>query len=297
VYGPTARVKFFNRLPDVSAGTWNVASVVAGNVSATQNVSLPISLSIDDGGRLRLAGHTVDVQTLSSHRGTLVMDDAADTLIVRQLADLSGAASLTAGSLILQGDVRISRMGTNASAFAGSPAHRTVFAGSGTQNVSMPDDGQSYFGSVQLDGPGVVVLNDSIDVHGSLLAFGNGTLRSPSGRRVTVRAGLNVAGLTVDGAWLDVAGGTLSRFDNVTFHSFGGGPALLRVNQPGTGSTFTMHNLVFDVPSGSGPSWIEASDTDPSTGSLQLDVVSPQAASGPAATVVSNGASVGWRTE
>ena len=298
VYGDkTNRVKFFTRLPDVSAGTWNLASVVAGNVTATQNIALPLSLSIDDGGRLRLAGHTVDVEQLNSYRGTLVMDSPQDTLIVRSGASLYGRSDLSAGTLVLKGDVRISRMGGNASAFAGSSAHRTVFAGTGTQNVYMPDDGQSYFGSVQLDGPGVVMLNDSIDVHGRLLAFGSGTLRSQSGHRVTVRGGLNVGGLTLDGVWLDVDGGTLSQFDNVTFRSFGGGPALLRVRHPGTGSAFTMHNVVFDVPSGYGPSWIEASDTDPTTGALQLDVVSPQAASGPAATVVSNGASVDWRTE
>jgi hypothetical protein len=291
-------LKVASRIPDVSGGVYDVAMTsVIGAVTGTKDETLATRLFVERGGTLSPGGHRLDVTSLTTGEGLLVMNDPSDSLIVREQADFYGPAALTAGSLVLKGDVRISRMGGNASAFAGSSAHRTVFAGAGTQNVYMPDDGQSYFGSIQLDGPGVVVLNDSIDVHGRLLAFGNGTLRSQSGRRVTVRGGLNVGALTMDGVWLDVDGGTLSRFDNVTFRSFGGGPALLRVRHPGTGSAFTMHNVVFDVPSGYGPSWIEASDTDPATGALQLDVVSPQAANGPAATVVSNGASVGWRTE
>jgi hypothetical protein len=291
-------LKLASRIPDVSGGVYDVAMTsVIGAVTGTKDEMLPTRLFVERGGTLSPGGHKLDVTALTTGDGLLVMSDPSDSLIVREQADFYGPAALTAGSLVLKGDVRISRMGGNASAFAGSSAHRTVFAGAGTQNVYMPDDGQSYFGSIQLDGPGAVMLNDSIDVHGRLLAFGSGTLRSQSGRRVTVRGGLNVGSLTLDGVWLDVEGGTLSRFDNVTFRSFGGGPALLRVRHPGTASAFTMHNVVFDVPSGYGPSWIEASDTDPATGALQLDVVSPQAAGGPAATVVSNGASVFWRTE
>jgi hypothetical protein len=103
-----------------------------------------------------------------------------------------------------------------------------------------------------------------------------------------------VAGLVLDGVWLDVNGGTLTRFDNVTFQTLAA-PALLRIRHAGSGQTFTMNNINFNVPGGPGSYWIDAEDTDSATGALTLDVVSPQAADGPTYTRTTNGAVVTWR--
>src|SRR5947199_10184141 len=105
----------------------------------------------------------------------------------------------------------------------------------------------------------------------------SGVLRAQTPRVVKVSGGLNVAGLVLDGVSLDVNGGTLTRFDNVTFQTFYA-PALLRIRHAGTGNVFTMNNIYFLLPPSQGSYWIDAEDTDAATGALTLDVVSAQAA-------------------
>jgi len=125
------------------------------------------------------------------------------------------------------------------------------------------------------------------------MGAGSGVLRAQTPRVVKVSGGLNVAGLVLDGVSLDVNGGTLTRFDNVTFQTFYA-PALLRIRHAGTGNVFTMNNIYFLLPPSQGSYWIDAEDTDAATGALTLDVVSAQAADGPSNTRVTNGAIVTW---
>jgi hypothetical protein len=92
-----------------------------------------------------------------------------------------------------------------------------------------------------------------------------------------------------------VTGGTLTRFDNVTFQGF---PPLLpyqmRIRHEGTDAALTMRDVQFLVTPEFGGMWIDADDTDATTPVFTLDIVSPQAANGPAYTR-QNGAVVSWR--
>jgi hypothetical protein len=86
-----------------------------------------------------------------------------------------------------------------------------------------------------------------------------------------------------------------TRFDRLTFRTFGHWPRCL-------GAATPVPRLCSHPRQGirrarrTWESWIGAADTDRDSAPLQLEVVSPQAANGAAATVVSHGASVTWRT-
>jgi hypothetical protein len=163
------------------------------------------------------------------------------------------------------------------------------------QTLTTPQDSSAQFGNVRIDNAAGVQIGADLFIRGQLMS-GGGTLRGTpgSGRTAFVRGGLNVAALTLDGVLLDVSGGALTRFDNVTFQN-ASGPALLKIRHAGTSDVFTMNNISFLMAPVEGQYWIDATDTDANTGALTIDVVSQQASSGAASTQVSGGAVVTWR--
>jgi hypothetical protein len=187
-------------------------------------------------------------------------------------------------------------MPSSVSAFHGSGTHTTVFAGTQPQSLTMPADSASYFNHFKVENPNEFQIPTDLDIRGKLIASG-ATLRSPywTTTRLKVAGGLDVAGLTLGNVSVDVSGGALTRFDNVTFEGASASGALLRIRNAGSATAFTMNNIAFLQPYGGGSLWVDATDTDPNTPPLLLDIVSPQAGDGPGGTAAANGATVQWR--
>lgn len=288
-------LKFARHLPDIAGGTYDVMyTSIVGNVTATRSETFPVGMYIEGGGSLTLGGYRLDVPALSVRDGALAMNNAADTLIVRQYAEFYGAANLTAGTLFVRGEMRISQMPGTSSAFNASSAHTTVLDGAQTQMLYMPQDTLSHFGNLRLDNSAGVQISDDLRIRGQLMGAGGGTLRSINSNTMFIDGGLNVAGLVIEGVQVDVNGGLLTRFDNVTFQNMMV-PTFVRIRHAGNTATFTMNNLTFLVPPTQGTLWVSAEDTDVATGPLTIDIVSAQAADGPANSAQLNGAQVTWR--
>ena len=78
---------------------------------------------------------------------------------------------------------------------------------------------------------------------GQLITTGQGTPVIRGGS-ISV-GGLNVNGLILDNAPLTSTGGTLTRFDNVTFQNFAGDAVQLTISHPGAAAGFTFAGLTF----------------------------------------------------
>jgi hypothetical protein len=286
-------LKFTSRLPQIGQGVYDVNSTaVTGNVVATTSETFAGSVFVIGGGRLTLNGHRIDASAFSTYDGALTMDNAADTLIVRNWAQLYGAHDLSAGTFIAQGELNIQQWTGGPSYYRALAPHTTVLAGTMTQQLALPAGTGSHFGHLRIDNVQGVNLGADIEVRGQLMGTG-GLLASQNFSAVNITGGLNVAALSVNGVRIDVHGGALTRFDNVTFQA-AGYPTSLRIRHPGEG-TFTMNNISFLQEPGADGAWIEAEDTNASTAALTLDVVSAQHATGPSYTRTLNGAVVTWR--
>ena len=97
------RVKVFTQLPEVSGGTYNAMTTIAGPLVATRNESFSQGLFIENGGSLRLAGHKITAANMGVMRGTFTMDTPNDTLIITSGASFNGVANLSAGTFIDHG--------------------------------------------------------------------------------------------------------------------------------------------------------------------------------------------------
>ena len=100
-------------------------------------------------GDFDLGGHTLRVQgdfATEPGGGTLSMHDAADSMHVMGNALFAGDAApgrLTAGTLVVEGDVRQQYIGSNFEAVQASGTHRTILAGSRPQTLRFDNPGRS----------------------------------------------------------------------------------------------------------------------------------------------------------
>src|SRR6185503_16535292 len=89
-------VKYTSQLPDIVGGTYQVqVSQIVGNVTATRNDTYTTPFFVEPGGNLTVGGRRLDMTMFGTHYGTLTMNDAADTLVVRNFAELYGVENLT----------------------------------------------------------------------------------------------------------------------------------------------------------------------------------------------------------
>ena len=106
-----------------------------------------------------------------------------------------------------------------------------------------------------------------------------------SGKKVTVSGGLNADGLILDNVLLDVSGGTITKFDNITFRGYSTAATQLTITPPS--GAFTFNNLTFSVTPSTGL-YIKA------VGSVTISLPGSSPADGSAFTATEGGAVVNW---
>jgi hypothetical protein len=134
----------------------------------------------------------------------------------------------------------------------------------------------------------VAPLNLAFSGQLSALASEIGVVNGDAGLTLSV-AGLDVDGMTVDNVRLISTGGTITRFDNVTFGTFATDARQLTINHPGD-STYTFNNLTFNTTPTTG-FHISANDTDGGT-PLTIQMANPNPATGIVEEL--NGAVIVW---
>ncbi|HEU4763822.1 MAG TPA: hypothetical protein VFS28_04170, partial [Gemmatimonadales bacterium] len=151
------------------------------------------SVTVAVGGSLDVGGHPLTVDSLFTNEGAdnLLMDDAADTVIVNTLAQFNGttpATPMTAGYLEIRGDLAVS---PNYDAFVATAGHVTRFAGAPVHLMDFPGEGNATpLGTLVVDS-GTVFFNDNSLVTGDLILH-NGLLADST----------KVAGIVVRGSVL-----------------------------------------------------------------------------------------------
>jgi hypothetical protein len=261
---------------------------IGGNAASIGNLS-------DAGGILTIgAGATVNAGTLTITGTNGQFRQAGGTLTVAGVASFGGASTvgqITGGTLVLNGP--FTQLSTvSASSFVASGSHRTIFAG-GTQTATIASPATTRFQDLEIDGPGTLTLGASITANGQLISTAGANAITSSGATITA-AGGNIDGLTLDNTLLVSNGGTLTRFDNVTFQNYSTSATPLTITHPGAATSFTFNNTQFLVTPTSG-SYLSVTDANPSDGLvLTIDLLASTPPNGSAQTATSGGAVVNW---
>lgn len=281
--------------PLVSVGT--IPTRVVGNRTLTgahAGAILVTSGALDIDGPASVGA---DLETALS--GTIQMTDASDTLVVAGSVSISGdgSSTMTDGVLVIQGDFVQQSIG----AFESAPAHRTVFAGSGSFSINFANPsfapGQSQFGTLVLDHPSASSATLGSDVYASVLETRNGSAYTLGGanRRLVTRGATNVANVTFSGVQWEIQDtqpivGPLS---TLQFTAMDVTISQLRVLRGG--GTVQLQSPTFGtVPSGG--AYLEVEDTNAGDGdSLTVTVTSPIPEFHGGAIIQASGAQIlGW---
>jgi len=220
-------------LGDISVGTLTVDGlastvpewsfedlVVATPTALVADHVLPGELTISgsQGGALTLAGRSLNVAGNATLSGPLVMSDPQDLLLVGgnilvnpASCAMSGASTLAAGTISIGGNfVAVNCAGH----YAAGLAHRTLFAGSTPQTLSITT-AQNRLGQFEVGAGSSLTLLSGIRVEANALV--QGTLTNNAGRTLTVVGTLeqtsaavinNLGTITVTGACVFDPAGT-----------------------------------------------------------------------------------------
>ena len=140
---------------------------------------------------LSLNGHSLVVgDSFSAVNAILVMENAADHLVVRGAVDFNDAASpdlrLTAGELVVGGSFR-------GAGFVASGSHKVGFEAADSVTVRF-DDSTSRLQNVDFTNPVSITLTTNTWIAGDVVANGDGYVRSVPGVRVRIDGNLDDAG-------------------------------------------------------------------------------------------------------
>lgn len=284
--------------------------VVQGTISAAGPL---MTGSLDITGNLNVNGQSIFARRLSTDGfGTLTMQSAADAVSVSGDATFNGGDTtglLTDGVLSIGGNFRQAfySWGSSGSpsSFAASGSHKVRFIGTNTQSVYFDTPGNSYFQNVELanDGPGAwistyTVVDGELQVHAAAPQILRGSsyfaYYYPYTPTVLSVGGVDVGGLIVSSLALQIGGGPITAFDDVTFQNYAVSAAPLTIVHPGAATAFTFNNLAFLTTPTTGK-YLSVTDTAPSDGNvLTINLVCAQPPDGSAQTATSGGAAVNW---
>jgi alpha-tubulin suppressor-like RCC1 family protein len=277
----------------IVAGTY----VLGGNLALGSSGSLSI---VGVGSNLALSTFTATVagSFATSVSGILTQNQAASQLLVSGNVSFNGGSEvgqITAGVLQVGGN--FAQNTTNSlSSFVAAGTHLTRFVSGAAQTITFANSSTAAFQDLELtNAAGGLTLANSIFIQGQLITTG-GTTPTLSAGGTAFRAGaLNVNGLVLNNAPLQVSGGgPITKFDNVTFQNYSTGAVALDIDHPGAAAPFTFNNLVFSSPLVTG-FYIRATDNNPTDGLvLTLNVVNPTPAAPGAFTQVNGGAVINW---
>jgi len=190
-------------------------------------------LTIESGGRLTLAGHTLTVSdSLSTFDGVLVMTNASDVLEVQGHVLFANASTpntqLTAGVLRVQGNFH--QTFSNSQGFAASGTHKVEFSGTTPLTVHFDDPLNSHFQDVEFANSREVRFITNATVNGTVRISGDNTVTSQPGVTVAIGGDLLGAG----GDW---------RVTNTIFTGAPNLPPTLTTNVTFTGRATLLDNL------------------------------------------------------
>jgi hypothetical protein len=296
-------------LIDAVGGHWQVGettftgaapslpSALTTNALFSGNATVPNGFTLT--GNLTVTGASLDVNGQSievvgdlrvSGSGSVLMQDPGGELTVRGDVSFDGAAdattALTDGTLRVGGDFALRNSGQG---FAPGGSHRTVLDGSAPQTVffQYPAVGQSHFNALVVENPTSVTLNSPVRATGQLIVPAGVSPQIVGGGQTLTTVGLDVDGLVLENVLLTSSGGTLARFDNVTFDGYAPTATQLTILHPGAATPLTLGSLSFLTVPSSGL-LISATDTDGLDGQpLALDVSVHQPPPGGAGAYIS----------
>ena len=280
-------------LPSTTAGTYNVANTfVSGSITMTESLTLSnADLTILASQSLTLNGFALTVDgdftvgnTTCSSCTHLVMTKAADVLTVNGNATFGGRNNLAAGTINLKGNLTQTHY-TQALKPTGT---KFVFNGSGAQTVSFADPGtsNSFLKEVTIDNTVGVTLLSTVFITGQLGSTAGSTGKLiGGGNQLFVSGGLNADGLVLDNVLLDVSGGVITKFDNITLQNYSPAATQFTITPPD--GAFTFNNLTFSVTPTTGL-YVKA------VGSVTINLPGSSPADGSAFTATEGGAVVNW---
>ncbi|MBE0591333.1 MAG: hypothetical protein IH616_02895, partial [Gemmatimonadales bacterium] len=247
----------------LQADTINAPVNFLGPIEARAGTShINGTLSIAPSGLLRIGDVNPAALTVASGFG-----NAGTIVLTNDQLNASAALTVTSGTLV--------NTGTIAAQFG--------FGGAGARTVTG-----------NLDNRGSVTLGFPLGVVGQLLSPA-GTTGSVSGSGSILSAvGLDVDDMTFDNVPLVSTGGTITRFDNVTFQNMATDAIQLTVNHPGAAAPFTFNGAQFLTTPANGR-YIRASDTNTGDGTpLTINMTNSTPADGSAYEDEQNGAVINW---
>ncbi|MEP6745420.1 MAG: hypothetical protein ABJB33_07960 [Gemmatimonadota bacterium] len=235
--------------------------------------------------------------------GTLRMNGATDSIDVGGDAYFTGATSLTAGTLVLRGNVE---QAGAAAAFDPQPGHLTVLAPSGTDTVRFanPDStaSGSGFSGLRIDADGRrIVLATPVEVRGLfqvLSSAGTDPVIEGNGNPLIVRD-IEIDGVTFERTPLQIhqtsTGQTLIVL-NSAFTSFLPSDTQLEVANPGTGSFQGNFNSLTFTPLTTGDTgfYVVVNNSDVVGPNFLIGIVGSNVGNGPAFSGSVNSGSASW---
>ena len=99
--------------------------------------------------------------------------------------------------------------------------------------------------------------------------------------------------MILDNVAFDVSGGTITKFDNVTFRNYSTGATQFTISHPGGASPFAFNNLTFMVTPTTGL-YINATDSTADANTLTISLPGSSPADGSSLTSTAGGAVVNW---
>jgi len=193
-----------------------------------------------------------------------------------------------AGSIVLTND------GVNASATLTVTSGSLINTGTITSAPNVPGAPATMTLGASLDHRGTISLSYPLNVSGQLIVpSGASPTTAGSGSALRV-AGLDVVGGVFDNAPLVSTGGTIIRFDSVTFQNMAVDAIQLTVNHPGAVTPFVFTGVAFPVTPTTG-FYVQANDTDTGDGNaLTINMADGTPADGSAFESELNGAVINW---
>lgn len=252
----------------------------AGAVSLTDSLNVGAELRINQPtGVLDLNGHRVRAgEFQTSEGGRLVMDAAADSLLIAGQANFSGGVStLTAGYLEIGESLF---QGTTADALQAGPAHETRLVGTAAATLSFDNPGFGA-GTSQLGRLVVAKSTQQANIDVSTDVFVNGVFETlplqfytlTSGNNRVVSRGASVSDITfVNTRWEILDGATVAPIANVTFDQMLLDATNLRIARSGGTVQLQQPSFLSGVEGGA---YLEADDTVADADILTVAVSSP----------------------
>ncbi|MDH5199154.1 MAG: hypothetical protein OEY20_18075, partial [Gemmatimonadota bacterium] len=258
-------------------GTLIVANATRPLVLGNDTIAAPLSIQ----NVLNVRAPTVATGTVA------VTASGVLTLKSNVLAELTAMNGLTnAGTIVLHDD--------QPNASAALTVTGGALVNTGTIQTAASWGGGTRTITADLDLRGTLTIGFPLTLVGQLI--------SPAGSPGTVTGngsslpvvGLDVDGITFDNTPLVSTGGTITRFDNVTFQNMSTGAIQLTINHPGAATPFTFTGVSFLTTPTAGGKYIRANDQTTGDPGLVIEMTGSTPADGTAYEEELNGAVINW---